>query len=233
MHTKELYQNVRKAYRLAYEVQHSIVEMIDYIRTRIKTIDYAGKQVFSDPLAKHRGVDEGYVTDYIGTDIWSWDYFPTFMYMYYFKCKPTETQNSCFAIIQIMDDGFTKIEQGGFPLITENFKDPADSESYVLLSFAIWNNKRRAIWFEHNGKDEIKDEKAEIMRISQAIKGNGGEPYVKKVPDAAFVVGRTNLESMCSTAEVDDVLHAFADLVKLETGYQILLDETEEENTNP
>ncbi len=28
MDRKELYRNVRKAYRLAYEVQHSIVEMI-------------------------------------------------------------------------------------------------------------------------------------------------------------------------------------------------------------
>lgn len=233
MDRKELYQNVRKAYRLAYEVQHSIVEMVDYIRTRIKTVDYAGKQVFSDPLSKRKGVEEGYVTDYIGTDMWSWDYFPTYMYMYYFTGIPTETKYSCFSIVQVMDDGFLGTTNVDSAPETKDFNTPAESESYVLLSFAIWNKNRRAIWFEYDGTDVIQDEKAEIMRISQVLKGNEGKPYVKKVPDAAFVVSRINLESMCSKAEVDHVLQAFADLVEQETGYQILLDETEEENTHP
>lgn len=233
MDRKELYQNVRTAYRLAYEVQHSIVEIVDYIRTRIKTVDHAGKQVFSNPILKRRGVEDGYVTDYFGADMWSWDYFPTYMYMYYFTGIPTETKYNCFSIVQVMDDGFLGYADVDSEPETKDFNTPAESESYVLLSFAIWNKNRRAIWFEYDGTDVIQDEKAEIMRISQVLKGNGGEPYVKRVPDAAFVVNRINLESMCSKAEVDHILQAFADLVKEETGYLLLLDETQDENTQP
>jgi hypothetical protein len=233
MDRKELYQNVRKAYRLAYEVQHSIVEMVDYIRTRIKYSEIAGKQLFSASIGRHIPALDDYADQKFTGCLRSWDYFPTYMYMYYFTGIPTETKYSCFSIVQVMDDGFLGTTNVDSAPETKDFNTPAESESYVLLSFAIWNKNRRAIWFEYDGTDVIQDEKAEIMRISQVLKGNGGEPYVKKVPDAAFVVSRINLESMCSKAEVDHVLQAFADLVEQETGYQILLDETEEENTHP
>ena len=53
MDRKELYQNVRKAYRLAYEVQDSIIEIVEYIRARIRYSKIAGKQLFSASIERH------------------------------------------------------------------------------------------------------------------------------------------------------------------------------------
>jgi hypothetical protein len=233
MDRKELYQNVRKAYRLAYEVQDSIVEIVEYIRGRIRYEDCAGKPMFSNALAKRKNVEEGYVTDNIGGGMWSWDYFPTFMYMYYFTGIPSETRYSCFSIVQVMDDGFTKAPEKNSSPSTKDFGDIKDAESYLLLAYSIWNKDNRAIWFDYNGTEPIENEKQEITRISDAIRLKGNKPYIVSSPDSTFITVRISLESIGSKAEVDHGLQAFADLVKQETGYQILLDETEEENTHP
>lgn len=138
MDRKELYLNARKAYRLVYEVQDSIVEIVEYIRARIDYIDCAGKPLFSNALGKRKGIDENYVNDNIGNGMWSWDYFPTFMYMYYFLTPPTETEHCCFSIIQVMDDGFSKLPDTAAPPSTKDFGDPTDSKSYLLFAFSIW-----------------------------------------------------------------------------------------------
>jgi hypothetical protein len=228
MDRKVLYQNVRKAYRLAYEVQDSIVEAVEYIRGRIRYEDCAGKSLFSNALAKRKNVEEGYVTDNIGGGMWSWDYFPTYMYMYYFTGIPSETRYSCFSIIQIMDDGFTRASEKNSSPSTKDFSDITDAESYLLLAYSNWNKDYRAIWFDYNGTESIGNERQEIIRISETIKDNQYEPYVASNDASTFIVKRIRLESIGSKAEADQALHDFAKLVLEKTGYQLLVDEPEE-----
>jgi hypothetical protein len=228
MDRKELYQNVRKAYRLAYEVQDSIVEMVEYIRGRIRYEDCAGKPLFSNSLAKRKNVEEGYVTDNIGGGMWSWDYFPTFMYMYYFTGIPSETRYSCFSIVQVMDDGFTKAPGKTSSPSTKNFGGITQAESYLLLAFSIWNKKNRAIWFEYNGAEPIDDEMGEIMRISDEISLDGNKPYIVRTPESTFITVRISLEAIGSKEEADQALQDFARLVQDRTGYQLLVEEPEE-----
>lgn len=128
MDRKELFMNVRKAYRLAYEVQDSIVGTVEYIRDRIRYTACAGSQLFSDPIEKYKSAIDGEADQKFGKDSWgkkgSWKYLPTYMYMYYFQCKPTETQNCCFAIVQVMDDGFAELPETNASPSTEFFKSP-------------------------------------------------------------------------------------------------------------
>lgn len=228
MDRKELFMNVRKAYRLAYEVQDSIVEIVEYIRTKINYEDCAGKQLFSGSVRKRKGVGEGYVTDNIGGGMWSWDYFPTYMYIYYFDGIPTETQNCCFSIVQVMDDGFKIAPIKYSSPSTKYFRDSADSESYLLFSFSIQKKDHRNIWFEYDGTEVIRDEGSEILRISDDIKNKGNEPYIKKTGDACFIVAKISLEAIGSKAEADQALQYFSKLVREETGYHLLIDETQE-----
>lgn len=230
MERKELYLNVRKAYRLAYEVQDSIVAIVDYIRTKIKTVDYAGKQVFSDPISKHRGVDEGYVTDYIGTDMWSWDYLPTFMYMYYFSGDPTDTRDCGFSIVQIMDNGFISMPDMDTAPSPEGFKEPDDSESYLLFAFSIWEKTSSRIWYnrDEKGSNHVKDERDEIIRISEEIRIKDNKPYIVGTSKSIFIVAKIGLEAIGSKEEADRVLQEFAKLVLDKTGYQLLIEEPAE-----
>jgi len=238
MDRKELYQNVRKAYRLAYEVQDSIIEIAEYIRARIRCTACAGLQLFSDPIEKWKSAIDLEADQKFGKDSWgkkgSWKYFPTYMYMYYFQCKPTETQNCCFSIVQIMDDGFAGLPFKNSAPSTEDFKSPMDSESYLLFAFSIWKG-HDFIWFYRNEKKtNLPDEEAEIFRISETIKGNGYEPYIASNDASTFVVARISLEAIGSKEEADLVLHDFAKLVLDETGYQLLVEEPKEwESSQP
>jgi len=228
MDRKELYLNVRKAYRLVYEVQDSIVEMIEYIRARIKHNDCAGKQLFSDPIAKRRLKDDDYADQYIGQGTWSWDYFLTYMYTYYFTGIPTETQYCCFSVIQVMDDGFVGAPAKDSAPSTKDFCDAADSESYLLFAFSIWKKDQRAIWFDYDGTEQIENEKEEIMRISDEIKQNGYGSYIVNTSDYCFIVKRINLESIGSKPETDQVLSDFDTLVFEKTGYHLLVDDQQD-----
>ena len=227
MDRKELYLNVRKAYRLVYEVQDSIIDMVEYIREKILHEDCAGKQLFSDAIAKRKNVSKGYVTDNIGMGMWSWDYFPTFMYMYYFTGISTVTQCSSFSIVQVMDDGFISAFNKNNPPSTRDFRGITDSESYFLLAYSIWEIDQRPIWFEYNGTEPIDDEMGEIMRISEEIEKKNNHPYIVKTDngDRCFIVKKISAESLGSKAEVDRVLQDFAKLVLDKTGYQLLVEE--------
>jgi hypothetical protein len=228
MDRKELYQNVRKAYRLAYEVQDSIIAIVEHIRGKIKYTACAGSQLFSKSIEKYKPAVDEYADQKFGDSRWSWDYFPTYMYMYYFKCKPTKTQKCCFSIVQIMDDGFVGLNEEKASPSTEKFKNPVDSESYLLFAFSIWKGQDY-IWFNRNeNKTKLSDEKPEVIRIIKAIKGNEYVPYVVSSDTSTFVVTRINLELIGSKQEADKVLQDFAKLVLDKTGYQLLIEERQE-----
>lgn len=232
MDRKELFMNVRKAYRLAYEVQDSIVGTVEYIRDRIRYTACAGSQLFSDPIEKYKSAIDGEADQKFGKDSWgkkgSWKYLPTYMYMYYFQCKPTETQNCCFAIVQVMDDGFAELPETNASPSTEFFKSPEDSQSYLLFAFSIWKDQDY-IWFYRNEKKTVlPDMETEILRIGETIKGKGYLPYVVSSDTSTFVVTRINLESIGSKAETGQVLQDFAKLILDKTGYQLLIEEPKE-----
>ena len=228
MDRKELYQNVRKAYRLAYEVQDSIIEIVEYIRARIRYSKIAGKQLFSASIERQIPALDGYADQkYLGYQ-WSWDYFPTYMYTYYFAMAPKENRAACFSIVQVMDDGFVDTPDEDTSPSTKDFKKPDESESYLLFAFSIWKD-HDFIWFYRNeNRIKLDDEKTEILRISETIKDNQYEPYVASNDASTFIVKRISLESIGSKAEADQALHDFAKLVQDKTGYQLLIEERQE-----
>ena len=228
MDRKELYQNVRKAYRLAYEVQDSIIAIVEHIRNRIRYSGIAGKQLFSASIGKHIPALDDYADQKYSGDQWSWDYLPTYMYMYYFTGIPSETRYSCFSIVQVMDDGFIKLPDKDTSPSTKDFIEIADSESYLLMSYSSWDKRHRATWFDYDGTNQIDDVRKEIIRISETIKDNQYEPYVASNDASTFIVKRISLETIGSKAEADQVLQDFARLVQDRTGYQLLVDEPEE-----
>jgi len=228
MDRKELYQNVRKAYRLAYEVQDSIVETVEYIRGRIRYSACAGSQLFSKPIEKYKSLVGEEADQKFGEGRWSWDFFPTYMYMYYFEGKPTDTHDCCFSIVQVMDDGFTGLPKTKTAPSTGSFKSPVDSESYLLFAFSIWKD-HDFIWFYRNeNRIKLDDEKTEILRISKSIKDNQYEPYIASNDASTFIVKMISLEAIGSKEEADKALHDFAKLVQDKTGYQLLIEERQE-----
>lgn len=225
MDRKELYLNVRKAFRLVYEVQDSIFGMVEYIGSKIKHDKYAGAQLFADQIVNYKPKIDEYADQRFGGKTWTWAFFPTFMYIYYFQGKNKGVQKSSFSIVQVIDDGcFKALGNTSIPS-TKDFKKPEDSESYLLFAFSIWKDNDY-IWFYRNEKREELDEREGILKISESIKNNRNEPYVVSNDNtSSFIVKRVNLESIGSKEEADQVLQDFAKLVLDKTGYQLLLED--------
>lgn len=222
MDRKELYLNARKAFRLVYEIQDSIIEVVEYIRSKIRYEAHAGRQIFSDPIERYKSPIGGGADQKFGEGRWSWDYFPSFMYMYYFTGKPKGSQNYSFSITQVMDDGFTNMTDSDFVLSTEKFKEPARSESYFLFAFSSWEGTKQYSFYDDASLTESTDEVAEkIIKISNSIEKNGCEPYIRS-DRGTTIVTRFPLEALGSKGEVDDLLKIFAQLVEQKTGYRLL-----------
>lgn len=228
MDRKVLFENVRKAYRLLFEVQDSIVELVEYIRSRIRLDDCAAKQIFSDPISQRKSdVDGSGAKNYFGGGMWSWDYFPPFMYMYYFKTPSLGNLESCFNIIQVMDDGAKEADfDSGIVPAPAKFVKAEKSQSYMLFAFSIWENTHRAIWFDGSPKDGDKARvlRDEVFRITSLIE-EGDNPLIiadSNYPHDYFILKKINMCDIGNKEEADEALTAFALDIKRITGYSLL-----------
>lgn len=247
MNRKELYQNVRKAYRLAYEVQDGIVETVEYIHSHIQSVKWGGKQIFSNKIDIQKPSVDDYVNEKFGQGMWSWDYFPTYMYMYYFSMKkPSDHQKCCFSIVQVMDDGFDGCPKNKKPLDTNTFTSPEESHSFLQFAFAIKNTSETDWRMWYNGGAELLVEADEIIRISKEIESKKivqrkttsekttseeikiednekKEAYYIKSDGKGnnFVVMQFSLENIGNREEADAALDRFNEVVVKETRYKL------------
>ena len=222
---KELLKNIRKAYRLLYNVQESIVDFAEYIKEKINCEGqkYAGNQLFSSRISTRRSYIDGY-NDKFGEGMWAWDYFPSYMYMYYFELRAHYKDHACFAVIQIMDDGsFNTNNAGEDSPSTKDFKKVEKSDSYLLLAFAKWGEKNNRIWFNYDGQSKT-DEKQEIIRIAREIEKNK-EAYFNNQDHPTFIVKRIEFEEIEDSKKAQSALSSFAKFVEEKTEYHMLVDE--------
>ena len=94
MDRKELYLNVRKAFRLVYEVQDSIFGMVEYIGSKIKHDKYAGAQLFADQIVNYKPKIDEYADQRFGGKTWTWA-FSLYVYLY-FQGKTKEYRSILF-----------------------------------------------------------------------------------------------------------------------------------------
>lgn len=227
MDRKILFENVRKAYRLLFEVQDSIVELVEYIKSRIRFDDCAARQIFSDPISPRKSdIDGSGTKSYFGGGMWSWDYFPSLMYMYYFKTPSYGNLESCFNVIQVMDDGakYANFDSGIVPTPAK-FLEVEKSQSYMLFTFSLWENAHK-IW--ENGSLKVRNKtrivRDEIFKKTSLIE-KGDNPLEitnNEYPHDYFIIKKINMYDIGNKEEADEALTAFASDIKRITGYSLL-----------
>lgn len=150
LNKKEIYENVRKAYRLLTEVQESVAGIIKHIESKLHNT-----QIFcnTNNYNTYQLCTPAYYDPLKG---WSWESFPPLIHIfsYYSKdlsFKPSEkdidnsreTSRKVFSIVQIMDDGFI-IDNASISLPrTNKFTPPEDSHSYLMMVYWVesWKDK--------------------------------------------------------------------------------------------
>lgn len=221
MSHSELGKNIRKAYRLLYLVQNSLVDFVDYCKDKIDYKYARGKQLFSSAIEKYK-TPIGDRSDKFGDGMWAWDYFPTYMYEYYFSLRNIEEKSACFAIIQVMDDGSFHLKYNNAPNPVA-FKDEEESRSYLLFAFSIWDDNNKQLWFD-NYKEEIDGELSGIIQIIETIdKSNKNTFSWPTEENPSFVIMRVEFDKIEEETKVNSVLESFKRLIEDNCRYNYFL----------
>jgi len=100
--------DVRKAYRLLYQYQKRVLDVVYYIREKYNMPEFVGAKRFSDPIGKTRRCKEEYETVdlKIFRDMWAWDFLYSYEFEYYLGCRNTTNRQISISVLQISDSGF-------------------------------------------------------------------------------------------------------------------------------
>lgn len=142
MKMEEALCNVRKAYRLVYEYQSRIMDLMVCIQHHMGFPYVQGKKLFSDPISPHRNT---YFDLFTG--MWAWDFMYGYMTEYYFgEINAEDGGTYALSVIHYSDTGFfdSKSEEKSK---TESFISEERSSSKLLFYFEYLPQKAKEwIW---------------------------------------------------------------------------------------
>jgi len=94
---KQALCDVRKAHRLIYAYQSKMLDLTNYIKTKLGFDEYSGRNLFSYPIGKKQKC----YADLNIENIWAFNFLNTYVFEYYFG-KKNELQMS---VLQVSDTG--------------------------------------------------------------------------------------------------------------------------------
>ena len=84
--TNEECKKAREAYRFLFSMQKFLVDSVEQIMATINYNRKSGMQMFSDKISTTKPALNDCINKF-GDGMWAWDYFPAYMYMYYFELE--------------------------------------------------------------------------------------------------------------------------------------------------
>jgi hypothetical protein len=124
--TKELLTEVRKSYRLLYDYQKRILDLVDFIGKKYGLIYDGGYPKFSHVAPRNgRG----------NLNLWAWDWLNMYYYEFHFSNKKSRNDTIFFSIFLLNDNGFFKSHHDNKINKTSvsKFSGIEDSESELIF----------------------------------------------------------------------------------------------------
>ena len=214
MTSEELFLNVRRAYRLLYEVQDSARKVANYYSSRLDFSDYAGLQLFSDFPEKKKPSLDKYADIKIYSYKWTWDLFPCYMFEYYFASK-----DKCMSMVCVMDDGAFKAKN---ILDTSTYIPVEDSSSYILLTYAKYSgNESDRIWY-YNLDPNISNSRDAVFKLGKDLKDTTDGLFERNNEKGHLVTARYPMDLLMNQQKSESALEEFAGIIKVRVGDSIL-----------
>jgi len=136
--------DVRKAYRLLYEYQKRVLDLIDYIGRKYGFSYDGGWAKFCNNAPRN---GKGLLTN------WAWDWLPFYFYEFHFNDKKQEEDIIHFSIVILSDSGyFDKRDKENAPNFNQlNVQDfyPVENSKTELI-FVAAKNKWPLDWYSEN-----------------------------------------------------------------------------------
>ncbi len=97
--TKELLIEVRKSYRLLYQYQKRILDLVDYIGKKYGLNYNGGYPKFSGVTPRNGSGN---------LNLWAWDWLNMYYYEFHFSHKKSGNDTLFFSVFLLNDNGFFK-----------------------------------------------------------------------------------------------------------------------------
>lgn len=133
--------DVRKAHRLIFKYQEKMLDLINYIKSRLDFPEFIGKKHFSNSIGAKRS---GSGMQRIWHNMWAWDFIYPYVYEYYLGDLRLEKYDCNLSIIQYSDTGyFDQKDEEISPVDVEEFivEEQAVSKILFILEAVLKNHK--------------------------------------------------------------------------------------------
>ena len=216
MISEELFLNVRRAYRLLYEVQDSARKVANYYSSKLDFIDYAGLQLFSNFPEKKKPSLDDYADIKVYPYKWIWDLFPCYMFEYYFASKDGYR---CMPMVCVMDDGAFNARN---ILDTSTYIPVEDSSSYILFTYSKYNGTESdRIWY-YNLYPDISESRDAIFRLGKDLKNTADGLFECNNEKGHIITARYPMDLLMDQQKSESALEGFAEIIKERFGDSIL-----------
>ncbi|QRY60526.1 hypothetical protein BCY89_26630 [Sphingobacterium siyangense] len=137
--------DVRKAHRLIFKYQEKMLDLMNYIKSRLDFPEFIGKKHFSNSVGAKRS---GSGMQRIWHNMWAWDFVYPYVYEYYLGDLPLENYDCNLSLIQYSDTGyFDQNNQEVTRIDVEKFVDEEQSVSKILFVLqAVPKNHKAWKW---------------------------------------------------------------------------------------
>lgn len=237
--------DVRKSFRLLMDFQDIMLKTIYYIQDCSKykgeEIRGAGNWYFYNLAYGKRSredKDNSFFHDIrLSRKTVAGSFFPAWFFDYELGNTRISNRNTCFAIIQIADDGVfnTKkviYEQNAPELSnTENFIDAENANSLLLFAFDVYRGNSPKFWLSQNGQQSTTESYDPCYELfyhilgknlqKSALRGSKRFIYNNEEEHEINIVQPYSIERFTSKEDIDEVIRDFANLVKKEAKLEI------------
>lgn len=214
--SKELdnvFTDVRIAFRLLYQYQNRVLNIINYIREQTPFTDMWGGKWFSNPIRTRKSPDKDYANLNIWKDMWSWDFLYGYMFDYYFGSTKIKKKDIEMSIMQVSDDGYFLSNVSSASLTDlSTFADAEDSHSYIVLNVG-WDK-----WMSDDKNDD------DLWAFMCDFFANKDDCKVIKEKNCFFITKRYQMQKFVNQDATDIIIRDYGKLVYDTVGIKLFKD---------
>ncbi len=209
-----LFSDIRTAYRLIYEYQKRVLDLVFYLRAKFNFPNrIGGFKHFSRPIPATRA----YSTEYkdanldIFKGMWAWDFLYSYAMEYYFGEKPVGKKVYSMSVLVISDSGFfSSRQQAPDKRNIHSFASVEDSETLAFLILESTNKKNGEYQFWNTEDENIREWCLSSKQHFEAENDQG-----------VFLVMKVPMQKLMDKTNTDAVIAEFADYVKEHSGINL------------
>lgn len=211
-----LFADIRTAHRLIYEYQKRVLDLVFYIKGKLKFPGkVGGYKRFSNTIGTTRAYRKSYEKANldISNTMWAWDFL--YSYMMEFNLGEIEESKRAFSmsIIEISDTGYySSHQQNRDRQDIQTFANVEDSSTMLIFVFETIKKNKKTYQLWDTSDEKIREW---ILSTKTCLKNKCND-------DDVFGAMKVPMHRLTNKEDADIVISEFNDFVKETTGIELI-----------